>query len=283
MRICVDPGHGGYDSGAVAGDGTKEKDVALAYALELAKQLSGDHSVLLTRKQDDFVGLTLRANKANDWGAECFVSLHANAALNPVANGAWVIYDDDTTDGKILAQLVWRSMSKIQGLMDIDADEEVYPDNSPWVGNRELTVVSDTSMPAILVELGFLTNADDLAQLVKPQTRVTICRAIVAGLQEWGFMKRLYVPKGTVKIPAHDFYNELPIDKPIESAWKSPAPLMAAQYAGSKETAAELSLRVLRATIESEEAKQVLSTVKQTVMKIVLDWVEDLLVRLLTK
>lgn len=188
MKICIDPGHGGNDPGAVAGE-VKEKDVVLKYAQELAAELrTRGHEILLTRVSDNFVGLSLRAQRSNEWGADCLVSVHANAASAAAANGMWVIYDDRSArdKGPALARAIFDELRMVPDVEDADEDVEVFADRTGWVGNRDLTVISKTRAPAVLVELGFLTNPDDLAQLLEREDMADIAVAIADGIEAWG-------------------------------------------------------------------------------------------------
>lgn len=208
MKICVDAGHGGRDPGAVVGD-VNEKDIALTYSRELATSLRElGYDVLLTRQTDVFVSLSERVRLANRWGADCFISVHANANSKAAANGLWVIHDDDTKPeaGVALAHAVFRRMAKIPGLADNDSEAEVFPDKTGWVADRELTVVSDTKMPAILVELGFMTNPDDLAQLLEEETALKVADAIAVGITDWW----------------HDTVIPAPVTPPDELRWPEP-------------------------------------------------------------
>lgn len=187
--VCVDPGHGGHDSGAVDASGRiQEKGVVLDYAQALKEDLEAmGFRVMLTRTDDTFIPLSTRVALANEAKALCFVSVHANAGGSELANGAWVIHDDKTRDpeGKALAVSIFRELANIPGMADKDPEAEVYADGTPWVGSRQLTVVSKTIMPAVLVELGFLTNEEDLSQLLNPLTRVMVSQGIAQGVLGW--------------------------------------------------------------------------------------------------
>lgn len=191
--IVVDPGHGGDDPGAHvpnpegAGE-VEEKALVVPYAMAIRDALlEAQYTTKLTRTGDTFVGLSERAEIANQSHALCFISVHANAASAEARNGAWILYDDKTKpkDGRALAESVFHSLSLIPGLTDSSPQAEVFPDGSPWVAGRQLTVLSKTRMPAILIELGFLTNEDDLGQLLNPDTRVAVARAVAVGVCEW--------------------------------------------------------------------------------------------------
>lgn len=189
LAVCVDAGHGGRDSGAVGVGAVLEKNVALEYARELRTVLQRrNHRVALTRMTDEYVELAERVKIADDARADVMVSLHANAADSKLANGAWVIYDDKTdvgpAGGKALAEAIFKSMAKVLGVTDADADLEVFPDRSSAVGGRNLAVLN-TKAPAVLVELGFMTNEEDLAQLQNMSARAAICGAIADGIEAW--------------------------------------------------------------------------------------------------
>lgn len=190
LHVCVDPGHGGQDPGAVAADGTKEKDVVLRYSEALQRELTRrGHRATMTRTGDTYPGLAERARKADEVGADALVSMHANAADSKLANGAWVIYDDATAPGpkggRALAEAIFQGMAKVPGVADTDAAVEVFPDRSPQVGNRNLAVLSTQRAVAVLVELGFLTNEEDLRQLQVVGTVEAVCRGIADGLEAW--------------------------------------------------------------------------------------------------
>lgn len=196
MKICIDPGHGGSNTGAVAPDGTQEKDVTLRYGAALMAELEErGHDIIATRMTDAPVSLRDRAGLANEMGADCLVSIHANANSDAAVHGAWVIYDNRTNEGPgggvALARHIFRAIDVV-GLGDDDPDLEIYPDHTAWVGDRDgdgewddLTVISATNMPAVLVELGFLTNTDDLELLLDPEILADTAGAIADGIEAW--------------------------------------------------------------------------------------------------
>lgn len=184
-RICVDPGHGGDDPGAVVGQ-VREADVVLEYGMELERVLRArGHLTRQTRTDDLYVPLSARAEISNTFSAEVFVSLHANFASNQAAEGAWIIHASRSRLGKALAEAVFRKLADIPGIGDADLDEEVFPDASGWVGGRRLAVLRQTLAPAILIELGFLSNPDDQVQLLAVDTRRSVAMAIADGIEGW--------------------------------------------------------------------------------------------------
>lgn len=186
MTVTVDPGHGGTDPGAHTAAGLTEAAIVLPYAQDLVAELRRrGHSAGITRTDDTFVQLADRARLANAVRADAFVSLHANAASAEAANGAWVIFTKGSAEAERLARAVFDTLAVLPGVPDADPAAEVYPDESPEVGGRRLAVLRQTDMPAILVEMGFLTNAGDAGQLVQPNMRAAIVRAIADGLERW--------------------------------------------------------------------------------------------------
>lgn len=177
--ICIDAGHGGTDPGAVAG-GYREADIALDHALALGRSLERKGSAILyTRTEDKALTLAARARAANENGAVVFISVHCNASTNPKASGAWILYHRQSERSKALAESVARYLdANIRPAEDGDA--VAHPDQSGWTGDRSLYVLRATHMPAILVELGFITNADDRARLLDPAARDLMAAAIAA-------------------------------------------------------------------------------------------------------
>jgi N-acetylmuramoyl-L-alanine amidase len=155
MRVVIDPGHGGKDPGAIGPGGKKEKVVVLAVAKKLGKLLQVKHKVLLTRQGDFFVELYHRAILANAFGADLFLSIHCNGASSPSANGFEIWTSRGSTKSDRIATYIARAWSEafpdvvIRGdWSDGDVDKE-----------SNFCVLRRTSMPAVLVELDFITNS----------------------------------------------------------------------------------------------------------------------------
>ena len=149
--IVIDAGHGGDDPGAVnAGRLEKDDNLRLAQAVQ-QKLLAQGQRVVMTRDSDVFVALLTRSEIANDSGADIFVSLHRNAVENnPSANGVenWV-YTNAAPAAKEYAQTV---LSRI-------VDVGVQSNRGVKAGN--FSVLRNTGMPAMLLEMGFITNDRD--------------------------------------------------------------------------------------------------------------------------
>lgn len=272
MRIFLDPGHGGHDSGAQGPDGTREKDLVLSYAQNVRVRLAAaGHDVKMSREDDTFVPLSSRARAADTWGADCLVSIHANAASAGAANGAWVIYDDKTDPGKgkALARAIFDAMEAVPDIADEDPAEEVYPDGTGWVGHRQLTVISATRCPAVLVELGFLTNAGDLSQLLDPVEHAKVAEAIRQGITAWG------VGRGLVDLPPR------PAPGTVDSVVDAPLPdLLVAPWeqvrAPEGDTFGSVITRTLRRLVDDPWAQDHLPALARMALDYAVDKLEGL-------
>ena len=171
MKIVLDPGHGGRDPGAVDGidpaEGeyihTREADLALILAI-LLRPLLGSNEVVLTREADVTLPLASRVALANQEQADLFVSLHFNAAKNTAARGIETLYH---TSGKRLAELIQAQLVKELGGVDRGVKRRT-----------DLYVLKHTNCPAVLVELGFLTNPESEVKLNSVSYLTMAARAI---------------------------------------------------------------------------------------------------------
>ena len=176
MRICIDPGHGGYDPGAVGPSGLLEKDVTLAISKLLAKELyKYDIVSVLTRDSDDTPwneqdDLQKRAKIANWHDADCFISVHCNSATNPQAHGLETYCFSRGNTSEELASTVQCSMVESLQLAD------------RGVKTANFYVLRHTQMPAILVEIGFINNPAEEGLLAAPAFQEKAAQAIAKGI-----------------------------------------------------------------------------------------------------
>jgi N-acetylmuramoyl-L-alanine amidase len=180
LRIVADAGHGGEDPGGPS-PGSPEKTIVLA-AQSLFWKAAADrgHAVFPTRVTDVFIPIPQRSRYANALGADVFVSLHANAG-DRSARGPWTLHARGSVRGQALAQAIQREVAAVAG----GNPSAAYPDESSWVGNRRLGVLRGTSMPAVIVEMGFMTNPADLALLQSPAHLAALTAAVVRGVEAW--------------------------------------------------------------------------------------------------
>lgn len=161
--VVIDPGHGGSDAGAV-GNGLQEKDITLGTALKLRDALERcGIRVVMTRTKDAPVlqngtvgqDLSARAGIANRNNANLFISWHADSFSNPEVNGvaAWIYPSTRGTETETIARNIVDSVAAAAG------------QNNRGVFTADFAVLRETSMPAVLVESGFITNPREAARL----------------------------------------------------------------------------------------------------------------------
>ncbi len=174
--IAIDAGHGGMDSGTYNGD-VLEKNINLAIALALRDELkSRGYSVYMTREDDTYVGLQKRAEIVNAQdGVLAFVSVHQNA----VDSDKNKIYGVETWTYKRdgcgeLAQMVVDHVCEVTGAKNRGA-----------AFKTNLVVTSKTTMPAVLVECGFLSNDEECAKLNSEDYQKLIARGIADAIDEF--------------------------------------------------------------------------------------------------
>ena len=210
--VMLDPGHGGKDPGAIGVSGTYEKHISLAAANELKRQLEagGRYRVELTRTRDVFVPLDERVARAQGKGAALFVSMHADALRDPGVRGASVYTLSNSASDAQTAALAARenSADRFGGPGFRDTPPEVARILSSlvrqetragstrlahtMVGNldRDVPLLTNPSrhagfvvlkaadIPSVLVEMGFMSNPRDEAELRKASHRARVATAM---------------------------------------------------------------------------------------------------------
>ena len=157
--IMIDPGHGGWDPGAVY-YGVYEKDINLQVAMKLKKMLEESGiKVYMTRTSDKYVNLYDRAEMANKLGVDLYVSIHHNASTNKYASGIMTLFYPSTIiksslSGQNLAEIIQDSLLNILKKNDLGE-----------IPRKNLVVLRETKMPAVIAELGFMTNYQELLLL----------------------------------------------------------------------------------------------------------------------
>ncbi|MEM8719089.1 MAG: N-acetylmuramoyl-L-alanine amidase [Cyanobacteria bacterium P01_G01_bin.39] len=172
-RVIIDPGHGGKDPGTVGIAGFQEKDVVLPISMDVAEILRKQNiEVIMTRETDNFISLEGRTNLANDVDADLFVSIHANAInlSRPDVNGLETYY---YKSGRRLAEVIHWSI-----LNGVNIDNR-------GIRRARFYVLRHSTMPAVLVEVGFLTGAVDSSRLKDPNHRRQMAEAIARGIIQY--------------------------------------------------------------------------------------------------
>ncbi len=177
--IIIDPGHGGKDPGAI-GFGLREKDVALTTSLKVTNLIKKTPlQVKMTRSDDRYITINDRAAFAKKNGGDLFVSIHANAAVSPNANGTETLYyaaanGQNTADSKLLAAKIQDRMMAAWGLS-----------NRGIKARDNLGVLKNNSVPAALAELGFITNKGDNDKLKSDYWLDKMSKAIYDGILDY--------------------------------------------------------------------------------------------------
>lgn len=167
--VVLDPGHGGHDVGATR-YGIYERDIVMSVTKLLASRLAGKVDLKLTRYTNDYYpSLTERSWISNAHKTNLFVSIHVNASTSTAAYGAENFYYRGTASVN-LARKLQQNVVNTAGLRD----------RGIRFGN--LAVLRDTNAPAVLTELGFLSNSSDRAKLVSPYYQERFADALANGI-----------------------------------------------------------------------------------------------------
>jgi N-acetylmuramoyl-L-alanine amidase len=210
--VIIDPGHGGDELGARGPGGTLEKDVTLAVARRLKASLEARLGVrvLLTRDSDRTISLDERAALANNNKADLFVSLHANASVRATASGAEVFYlslDEYGAEAtralhpesellpvfgggtRDIQLILWemaqaRYIEQSAALAQIVEDElrTRVPMSTRAIQQAPFRVLVGANMPAVLVEMGFITNPEQETTLASDAFQQQIVQALVSSI-----------------------------------------------------------------------------------------------------
>ena len=173
LTVVIDPGHGGGDPGAVGINGLREKDITSAIAGRVQQSLAAKGiNAILTRSNDSEIDLQPRVDTAERANADIFVSIHANSISlsRPDVNGLETYY---YSSGLRLAQTIHNSLLQRTSLAD------------RGVRTARFYVLVHTSMPAVLVETGFVTGSTDAARFRDPAALNGIADGISAGILQY--------------------------------------------------------------------------------------------------
>lgn len=172
--VVIDPGHGGFDPGAVGIGGLQEKNIVLPVSIQVAQILEQQGvSTIMTRRDDREIDLEPRVQIAERANATLFVSIHANAISlsRPDVNGIETYYTSG--EGQRFAQVIHRNLLQATG----------GPDRG--VRQARFYVLRNTSMPAVLVETGFVTGAQDAPRLADPAYQTRLAQGIANGILQY--------------------------------------------------------------------------------------------------
>lgn len=183
MRIVLDPGHGGHDTGAYDPADPAQGDmictVEAEHAFDIAQRAerilrTKGYSVFMTRKPNSFATLQGRCDFANKFEADIFVSVHLNAHANQKVKGIEVFSYPGSIDGARLRNAIYAEiMNRLPSWRQRGTKEANF------------YVLRKTKMPACLVECGFITNIEEEKMLADPEIRQTFAEGIVAGIEAY--------------------------------------------------------------------------------------------------
>ncbi|GAB3353268.1 N-acetylmuramoyl-L-alanine amidase [Lysobacter tyrosinilyticus] len=242
LMIAIDAGHGGQDPGAHGPTGKREKDVTLAIARELARQINATPGLkaYLTRDTDVFIPLNNRAQLARRAGADMFVSIHADAAENRGASGSsvyvlslrgassqrarWLADKENASDlvggvrlektsGTLASVLIDLTQSgQMKASEDaathvLDGLSRIGRNHKPHIERANFAVLRTSDMPAMLVETAFISNPEEERRLSDPAYQRQLARAVLDGVNTY-FLRQ--PPPGTL-YAAQSSAAEMPI------------------------------------------------------------------------
>lgn len=194
--VVIDPGHGGIDPGAVGYKGSAEKDIVLQVAKQLRSVMTqAGAKVLMTRETDIDLGtpgsgsllsrkredLSKRVALANKNGADVYISIHVNAFPSARWRGAQIFYQRGQIESKKLAEAIQSELIRIMGNTTRAAKPE------------DFFTTRKTKMPAVIVEIGFISNPAEAKLLADPSYQRKLSYAIYSGISKY------YVEKTTKK------------------------------------------------------------------------------------
>lgn len=194
--VVLDPGHGGADSGSMAG-GLAEKDLTLDIAQRIDRLLTAQGvATLLTRMGDSYVALADRAALANRAENAIFVSIHLNEGVRPLSSGVETYFASEQTTGRprVATWLPFLQTASIttpnvesQSLAGFIQQELVTRTRAYDRGTKaeQFYVLTNVRHPAVLVEGGFLTNKDDIGKLGDVNYREQLAAAISSGILKY--------------------------------------------------------------------------------------------------
>ena len=218
--IALDPGHGGEDPGAIGPTGLREKDVVLAIAMLLRDRINANASMraMLTRDADFFVPLHERVKKARRVQADLFVSIHADAFLNPEARGAsvfalsqggatstaarWMANKENAADLVGGINLRAKDETVLRTLLDMSTTAQIKDSlklagevlgqigkvgklHKGSVEQASFAVLKAPDIPSILVESAFISNPEEEARLRSADYRIQLVEALANGIQRY--------------------------------------------------------------------------------------------------
>jgi N-acetylmuramoyl-L-alanine amidase len=206
--IVLDPGHGGYDKGAKGPDGTIEKSITMEFALVLAAELKKTYNVSLTRTDDYWVDTLTRTAMANHENADLFISIHTGGSFLHQASGISLYYYEKIPTSALMLDIGSAKDSKSSNFKELWSNIQVrHQKNSrvlaecilnslkgrvddkfeynPEIQGAPLLVLEGADMPAVLIEIGYITNPADEKSLNDIVSMSFLAQKIKRGIDDF--------------------------------------------------------------------------------------------------
>lgn len=218
--VAIDPGHGGEDPGAVGPSGLYEKTVVLSVARKLRDRINATPGMraMLTRDGDYFVPLQQRVRKARRVQADLFISVHADAFMNPLAKGAsvfalsergasstaarWMAQRENASDLVGGVNVKNKDAHVMRAMLDMSTTAQIQDSlklgravlghlgkvgrlHKPHVEQAGFAVLKAPDIPSILVETGFISNPDEENKLREESYQNALADALMSGIQRY--------------------------------------------------------------------------------------------------
>ncbi|MEZ7514143.1 N-acetylmuramoyl-L-alanine amidase family protein [Flavobacterium frigidarium] len=182
--IIIDPGHGGKDTGAIGLNKVQEKDVVLNIAKEIIRLnetlLNDKFDMYSTRYKDTLISLSDRSRLAKGLNADVFISLHCNAS-NTSSKGMDVYVHNTQTEEENLKKSIGMGLS----ILEESTQKLGFKKRGVQFANFQVLRENITSRPALLIEMGFVTNPDEADYFLKPQNIRAMALTILMGLYNY--------------------------------------------------------------------------------------------------
>ena len=172
-KVFIDPGHGGYDNGAVQ-NGVFEDEINLQISQKIEAKLKAKGvQVKMSRYDDTYLSLTQRSRMANNWGSDIFVSIHQNSTTSSSANGIETYYYSSRQDSRELATEIQNDLIKATNAVNRGVKTANY------------SVIQTARMSSNLVECGFISNPTEAKNLSSSSYQDKVAEGIVNGIMEY--------------------------------------------------------------------------------------------------
>jgi len=197
LLVVVDPAHGGSDKGVRYSNEVYEKDITLAIARRIQKELAPTQNVRiqLTRDSDRTLSIIEREQAVRNAAPDLFISLHANAGFGKTASGFEIYFPGfkgQAQSEKGDSSVILKDMERNKYLNDSvrfayilqKNMEQVFPRKGRGLREAPIPVLEGVANPAVVIEMGFISNSEDRNQMTDKNTQTSIAKAISRSIRE---------------------------------------------------------------------------------------------------